>query len=248
MLQINPKNLRALSHNSSLYLLESVSEKHKLQIYRFDPLSKMLTHLYLGSLKHLLFVGIFGESLFRIYVSPDSHKLFLDNASAKPNPYLTNVDQVDFSIKFNRIRENKTFLKSTTIDFCIQSNDRETGAPNFNQMFVRQPSYHTSPPSNSLFCKSLLASPFSYANRPLNLNLKFFSPHRVNLKKSLFDPQWKHLTFFREQNCLRIIGIQPDKLQLKKWGFPQLAPDISDCVIVRDKGFRHKKIQTPKLI
>lgn len=217
-------------------MLESIPKKQKLQIYRFDPVSKVLTHLYLGFLKHLLYVGMHGQSLFRIYLSPNSQKLSLENPPNQSSPYTTKSGPVDFTVKYNQIRQNNTFLKSKTVEFSVQSKPQDAGPANPSQMYARQPSYRMQSPGDSLFCKSLLGSPFSYANRPSNLSLMFFSPHRVNFKKSMLDPKWKLLKFFCEQNCPRIIGIQPDILLLKKWGFPCLAPEISDCVIIPQNG------------
>ena len=105
-LSLQTKNLKALSYKSSLYLLESIPKKKKLNIYIFDPISKVLKHLYLASLENLLYATIFEGKLFRMYITQNSVKLSTDPNSIDLNNYKTETNSFDLIV----ILEIKRFI------------------------------------------------------------------------------------------------------------------------------------------
>jgi hypothetical protein len=201
----------------------------------FDIMSKVLKHLYLAKLENLLYINIFENKLFRIYISPDSSKLSLKPNSDFLNNYKTNSEDIDFIVKINKIRKDHSFLRGSSFDFIIKSDFNEVDL-NLNSFFrnSRKSSFKTRKCLNSLFVSSLQS--VSFSNKPINLNLPFSEPNKIFIKKSLFEPKWKSLKFFKEENCYRILGIEPNQLQMKKWGFPYLSNNILDGVILVSRG------------
>lgn len=245
-LSINPKNLRALSHGYCLFLLESIPHKHKLQIYKFNMAFQTLEHLYLGSLQNLAAVGIYRDRLFRIYISPDSNKLSLNPSSVAAAQYQTNKEDVDFIVKFNKISKTRKLTVSNRVEFQIDSDFPFKGSSNPENFFLGHPNQKNRLSPNSLFCKGLSKSGFSFANAPVNLELVFFDPFRLRLQKSIFDKRWNFIRFFRQKKCFRLLGVESNMLHLKKWNFPCLSSNILDCIVMREQGTAHKNPRGPK--
>ena len=213
----------------------------------FDILSKVLKHLYLANLENLLYVNIFDNKLFRIYISPASSKLSLDPNYENINNYKTNSEDIDFIVKTNKIRRDNSFLHGSSIKFIIQSDSKESDIS--QKSILRsslKSSFKQSKNLNKLFVSCL--SSYSFANKSIDLKTPFTEPKKIFIKKSLFEPRWKYFRFFKEENCYRILGIEPNHLQLKKWGFPYLSSNILDANIIVKRGKTKKKKSLQRLI
>lgn len=247
-LPIQSEELRILQHSSSLYILESIPAKQKLNVYLFDPLSKILKHLYLASLSNLLYVSIFDGNLCRFYTSQESVKLSTQPETLKMDNYNTVTDEFDLIIKINKIRANSTFANCITSNFSISREERQSFIHHEQVKILRQASLKKAKSPNLLFCETLLAAPFSSSLQPINLNLELFDPESVELKRSLFDLKWTNFQVFRQQNCFRILGLEPESLHYKKWSFPMIYPNILGAVIVPDPGKDHQAFRSGNLI
>ena len=235
-LSINSKDLKVIANKSCIYLLESIPNKKKMNIYMLDIMSKVLKHLYLATFENLLLVSIFENKLIRIYISPESSKLTVQPSIASFQNYQTNKNDIDFIVKINNIRKDNSFSSCVSTNFIIESEvDPIVNNGDFFKK-ARKPSINSSKPINKIFVKGLLSYSFSYSNGPIFLNFSSFFPDKIFISKSIFEPRWKTLKFFRDENCYRILGLEPDKLQWKKWGFPYLSADVIDGLLVPRQG------------
>jgi hypothetical protein len=199
-------------------------------------MSKILKHLYLASLKNLLYVTIEQNCLYRLYSTEESVKLSAHPNNLDLDNYRTGKDDLDLIVKSNFIRPNNTFSNAVTRNYSVLREENVSYVKHEQMLFLRQPSYQKPKSSNFIFCETLLKAPFSFACRSMNLRLLTFNPGSVEMHRSLFDLKWKSFHIFREQNCLRILGLEPQSLQYKKWSFPLIYPNILESVIIPDEG------------